>query len=349
MAFKDIVQYMYGDSIKIDYKDKAHRYYAYPRVNWEVPVTDKKAWGKNLYAKGTTTLLDDTLEKKGLMTWPMGMALGELFGFYNFEGDNGDKMLGFSKGKGTMWQDGKTLSVDQETLLPIVKSASEAWIRKRQKGADIGSIVHAAIEAYIKAYPNDFNFNILVEYTKAVNEADYDSDAAKEAAIEQVVEDVAQAELAFNRFVQWWEDKEPELVNAEEILYSKNHNICGTYDGLVRLNDKLVMMDWKTSNASKSRAAAMPQGIGYTYFIQDAIYELCRREMGEDPADDLGVVSVRKDGGFNVILASELGLTVEDCIAWAEAVIACYRFMDKTKKALIAKGDEVENNVKKEF
>lgn len=347
MAFKDITKIMYDGSIRVEYKDKAHRYYVYPRVDWDKPEDDKKAWGKNLYAKGTTTLLDDTLEKKGLMTWPMGMALKELFGFYNFEGDDGEKRTGFQKGVGTMWEDGKTLALDQETLLPIVKSASEAWIRKRQKAADIGSVVHDAIEHFVLGQ----EFSILDSYTAAVNEADYDSEEAKQAAIEQIPEDVEQAEIAFGRFIQWWESKKPKLVGAEEIVYSKEHNICGTYDGFIVLDGKRILCDWKTSNASKSKAAAMPQGVGYTYFIQSAIYAIALREMRNEQIDDLMIVSVRKDGGFNTICASELGLTVDDCINWALAVIQCYRFMDKTKRALIARGDEEEalNTVKEEF
>src|SRR5487761_1090988 len=103
MAFKDIEKIFYDGKVKINYLDKQHMYYARMRENWDLPVEDKKAWGKASRPKGTTTLLEDTLEKKGLMTWPMGLALGELFGFYNFKNDKGDKMLGFSRGKGTLW------------------------------------------------------------------------------------------------------------------------------------------------------------------------------------------------------------------------------------------------------
>jgi hypothetical protein len=80
----------------------------------------------------------------------------------------------------------------------------------------------------------------------------------------------------------------------------------------------------------------------YSYFIQLAIYELCRREMGFEPADDLLTVSARKDGGFSLIYASELGLTVQDCIDWAVAVITCYRFMDKSKKGLLEHAEPKE-------
>lgn len=106
MAFKDIKKVLYDGSILVDYKDKAHRYYVYPRVNFDLPEDDKKAWGKQLYAKGTTTLIDQTLEKKGLFLWPMGMALKELFGFYDFTNELGEKVTGlWGKKQGTLLDD----------------------------------------------------------------------------------------------------------------------------------------------------------------------------------------------------------------------------------------------------
>jgi len=148
------------------------------------------------------------------------------------------------------------------------------------------------------------------------------------------------------------------LYGAEDLLYSMEHNVCGTYDGDLGIPVEAhpmkdlfdgqeivrVTADWKTSNASKSKDAASPEGVYYSYFIQLAIYELCRREMGFPPADDLLTVSARKDGGFSLVYASELGLTVQECIDWAVAVITCYRLMDKTKKGLLAHAEPKEDS-----
>jgi hypothetical protein len=72
--------------------------------------------------------------------------------------------------------------------------------------------------------------------------------------------------------------------------------------------------------------------------------------MGYPPADDLFVVSARKDGEFTPLFASELGLTVDDCLEWAECVIYCFRMMENIKARLwqhgIATG-AVEEKVKK--
>lgn len=316
-----------------------------------------------MYPKGTTTLIGDVLEKNGLMTWPMGMALQELFGFYKFEGDDGTKLKGFMKEKtinkegkvtetghliGTMWDhhdDGSvhTKVLSSEDALPILISAQENHLRKKKKGADIGSVVHDAIDHFINHKPYD----IGEQYMWAIKDCEYEYETDRSKALEDFKEDVKLATKAYESFIDWWTKTSPVLYGSEDLLYSLKHNICGTYDGDIGikaeyhpmfkdLGQKIIRVtaDWKTSKASQSQAAGMPQGIGYNYFIQDALYEIQRREMGFPPADDLLVVSCRKDGGFTLIYASELGFTVGDCIAWAEAVILCHKMMVKAKIGL---------------
>jgi hypothetical protein len=373
MAFKDITKVLYDGKIKLDYKDKAHRYYARPRVNWDLPEDDPKAWGKIMYPKGTTTLIGDTLEKKGLMTWPLSLAIRELFGFYDFKTEEGERLIGFSKEKavdeesgevketgrfvGTMWNDKDPKQIgpfSAEEAKKIVRSANAAWQRRQKKGADIGSVVHDAIEHFIK----NQDFDIAENYAWNIKETDYENEADKVLAMEEFDLDVAMAKKAFLRFQKWWLTLNPELHSAEDILYSLEHNTCGTYDGDFSMlrerhplphlfeTDKLrITADWKTSNASASKEAAAPEGVYYNYFVQLGIYELMRREMGFPPADDLLTVSARKDGEFSLVYASELGLTVDDCINWAECVIRCYQFADKSKKALTLHGEEAASRI----
>jgi hypothetical protein len=309
--------------VKIEYKDKAHRYY----VREFDP--EKKEWGKARQTRGVTTVLDSTLEKKGLMTWPMGMALQELFGFYDFTNSKGDRMTGFSKNKGTLWA-GDELAMGsvstKEALLPLVTSASKAWQRKQKKGADIGSLVHDAIEHYVRELP----FEVTVEQYKKGQEF-----ATKEEEYEwlkQAENDVAMANLALGRFIEWWKEQKPELLGAEDLVYSKLFDYCGTFDGLIKLGGKTILADWKTSNASVSAGA--PQGVYYSYFIQSAAYAAAWQEMGNEPIDDLLIVSCRKDGSFDTKLLSEVGLTVEEAILWWESVVHCYQMMDTVKKKL---------------
>lgn len=388
MAFKDITKVLYDGKIKLDYKDKAHRYYARPRLNWDLPDTDPKAWGKIMYPKGTTTLLGDTLEKKGLMLWPMGMALRELFGFYDFTNENGDRMTGFSKDVGSMWGIRPGDADYKEQILPLLVSASKAWSRKKQKGADIGSVVHNAIERFITANPNlpvpkldkdnepildekgqpileipkniSSSFDIGEQYMWNIKEAYPEPEKGQEdkfeaertKALEDFKDDVDQATLAFKQFENWWLKTQPKLLGSEDIVYSMEHNICGTYDAFLELDGKRIMCDFKTSNASTSKEACMPEGISYDYFVQSAIYALLLQEMHQekypkqggtmteyDPeysVDDILIVSARKDGGFSTIFASDLGLTMKELTDWALSVIQAYRMREKTRAGLVA-------------
>lgn len=356
MAFKDLTKVFYDGKIKVDYKDKAHSYYAYPRIDFEKDVTDRKAWGKATRPKGATSLIEATLEKSGLMRWPLGLALRELYGFYDFTNETGQKMTGFSKDIGTMWDaDGFTKQLDQTAALPLIISANEASNKKKKKGADIGSVVHDAIEHYVK----NLEFDIGEAYMWSIKEAWPLPDQGKpdefvgerNLALKAFQEDTDQARLAFAQFVNWWEKTSPILYGAEDLLYSIQYNVSGTYDACLGikgehhpiLKQKAIVRcttDWKTSNASKSKQAGMPEGINYQYFVQSALYELMRREMGEEPADDLLIVSARKDGGFSLIYASELGFFVEDLLEVAKAVILIHQFKEKAIKGLNAHAEE---------
>jgi hypothetical protein len=355
MAFKDITKVLYDGKIKLDYKDKAHRYYVRKRENWDLPVDDPKAWSKIIYPKGTTTLIGDTLEKKGLMKYAMTKCLMDLFGFYDFTDDNGDRKTGYSeKGVQRLWgEDGKLLPYTKEEALEHILFGSLASTRHTKKGGDIGSVVHDAIEHFV----NEEDFDIAEAYMWGIKDAfpipapgqPDEWEKERKLALEEFAADVECAKTAFLRFQKWWTEVKPTLFGAEDLLYSMEYNVCGTYDadlGIPKEHHPMghlwpekdiirVTTDWKTSNASSSKDAARPEGVGYDYFIQDAIYEMCRREMGMEPADDLLVLSARKDGGFSLIYASELELSVQDCIDWAKAVILCYRMAEKAKAGLI--------------
>jgi hypothetical protein len=393
MAFKDITKVLYEGRIKVDYKDKAHRYYARRRIDFNLPEDDPKAWSKVIFPKGVTTLMGDTLEKSGLMNYSMTKALAYLFAFYSFTDDNGEKKLGYSaKFPGVLWDENDKLKpLTKEEALEIIDFGAKASTRHKNQGAKIGAVVHDAIEHYVLANDNiprpyadddgeqvrnpddtpalkiqnlgDTSFDIEEQYMANLREADYDSEAEREAALKDFSEDVEKAKLAFNRFKIWWQTVLPQVNGAEDLLYSEEENIGGTYDGDLNIaiqhhpvygqpfNPEYgidpdlweemskkpfirATTDWKTSNATASKSAAAPEGVYYTYFLQDALYEKCRREMGYEPTDDLFVVSARKDGEFTPLFASELGLTVEDCIEWADCVIYCFRMMENIKDAL---------------
>lgn len=324
MAFKDLTVDLYDNQIRIEYKDAAHRYYRRNRLG-------SGLYGPAVLTRGVTTMMDNVLEKKSLMTWPMGVALRELFGFYDFDGDNG-RVTGFSKGVGALWDvlDGQRhlRPLSEPEALTAVLDASKGWTRKQRKGADIGSIVHDAIEHHIKGQP----FSIAGTYRENFNLKVFENDQDRERELKQIDSDVEKAEMALGAFKQWWAKTSPELLGAEDLVYSLEMDYCGTFDALLRINGKVVLCDWKTTNASKKIA---PQGVYYSYFLQLGAYASAWQEMGNGKIDDLLVVSARKDGGFDTKLASEIGLSVEDCIKAWRALFELYKFITSTNRKLI--------------
>ena len=364
MAFKDITKVLYDGAIKLDYKDAAHRYYARERVNWDLPVENPKAWGKTIPGiKGTTTLLGETLEKKGLMTYALTKALMDLFAFYDFVDESGNRKKGYSpKGIGRLWDENdKLIPYTKEEALDIIAFGAGASTRHTQKGADIGSVVHDAIEHFVRANPNTpvpvldgetgevtgyaphspimpSGFDIEEQYMWNIKNSEYETEELRDLALKEFEKDTSMATAAFNKFVEWWTNTRPELLGAEDLVYSREHNISGTFDGLLRIDGKIILCDWKTSNAPTSQSAGAPQGAYYDYFIQSAIYALAWAEMGNGDVDDIGIVSCRKDGEFDVVLASELGFTVSELIDYAKSVISCFKYRTSLREALWQNG-----------
>ena len=339
MAFKDMQVILYDGTVKINYLDSSHRYYMRPRKldeNGNFLIEDEnnpKAWGKASRPKGTTTILGDTLEKKGLMKYALQKTLMDLFGFYRFRDDDGKLVEGYSKkGVARLFNDeGRLIDYTREEAMEHIGYGAEASDRWTKKGADIGSVVHDAIEHYVKGQP----FDIRADYKNSIDNAEYENDFIRDLAYEEYAEDVNKAELAFKSFCEWWDQSGIELLGAEDLIYSKKYHICGTFDGLLNVPGKgRVLADWKTSNATQSKDASMLEGINYQYFIQSAIYAMVWEEMGHEPIDDLAIVSCRKDGGFTVIYASDLGLSMEDMLNWVRAVIICSKMMAHTKEQL---------------
>ena len=323
MASKDSIIKLYDNSVQLEYRDKSHRYF----------VTDilSENEGKAIPVRGVTTIMDAVLEKKGLMTWPLGLALRELFGFYDFKNEKGAQLTGFSKGVGTMWADqGKMVhNFGRDQVLPHILSASKAWQRTKKTGADIGSIVHEAIEMFVTGKPFTIDlatYKSSQQFASELEEHEWDKTAPGE---------VEKAKTALDAFIVWWKLVKPELIASEQLIYSRDLKYAGSYDALLKLGGKVMLADWKTSNASASKEAAAPEGVYYSYFIQMGGYARAHYEMTGQMVDDLLCVSARKDGQFSLVTAGDLGLSVQDCMDWWEAVLICYKFATRTKTELL--------------
>ncbi len=177
------------------------------------------------------------------------------------------------------------------------EGASKAYLKKSDSGKDTGTAIHSLIEAFLLGEPQ---------------------------------KPTPDAEPAYRAFVEWHKDKKIRTLATEQIVYSKQHDYCGTFDALLDIGGKVVLVDIKTNNASRTA----PLGIYPEHFLQLGAYSLAYTEESQQPIDDIQVIRVGKDGVVNTLTASELGLTIEQCEVGFTQVLGAYRFITPLAKTL---------------
>ena len=138
----------------------------------------------------------------------------------------------------------------------------EEWLKKVgyasdfivKKAADEGTLVHNLIEQYLLGKKVDLMENDNPKYDIKVWKM-------------------------FLRFVEFWETTNAELVETEVFLYSDSLNIAGTCDLVCKINDKLWVIDVKTSNQLQT-----------TYDVQAAVYSRCFEECYDQKVDNVGIL-----------------------------------------------------------
>ena len=97
----------------------------------------------------------------------------------------------------------------------------------------------------------------------------------------------------FLRFVDFWEEYNPKLIETEVHLFSDEIKVAGTCDMVCEIDGELWIIDFKTSNHLQT-----------TYDLQTAIYGKCYEECYGKKADRYGVLWLKsskrgpKDGAM---------------------------------------------------
>ena len=139
----------------------------------------------------------------------------------------------------------------------------EDWLKKVgysseyivKKAAEEGTMVHEMVERYL----NGEELNFLNHYGSP-----------------QYNPEVWQM---FLRFVEFWETYNPKLIETEVHLFSDELKIAGTCDLICEIEDKLWLIDLKTSNH-----------IQPTYELQTAVYGQCYKECFGKTVDNYGIL-----------------------------------------------------------
>jgi hypothetical protein len=124
-----------------------------------------------------------------------------------------------------------------------------------KKAAEEGTQVHELCEAYL----NGEELNFLDDRGRPL----YNPDVWQ----------------MFLRFVEFWELIKPTLIETEVHLFSDILGVAGTCDLVVEINDKLWLLDLKTSNQLQT-----------TYELQTAVYGQCYEECFGKKIDHYGIL-----------------------------------------------------------
>jgi hypothetical protein len=123
------------------------------------------------------------------------------------------------------------------------------------KAAAEGTQVHNAVEAFL----NGEEIKWIDEFGNAI----YSLDVWK----------------MILKFAEFWNTHKPELITTEYHLFSDNHKYAGTADLIVKLKDKVWLLDVKTSNSLHT-----------SYDLQLASYAKAWNETHDTPVQETGIL-----------------------------------------------------------
>lgn len=201
------------------------------------------------------------------------------------------------------------------TKLPVVteddlKAAAKEYTVKRDAGGSTGTEAHALVENYLKG--------------SAVAPSKHSPEAQN----------------AYKAFVKWFTEVKPEVLNVEEVIYSKDFKFAGTYDCMLKIDGKVYLCDLKTTNPSRKA----PNGVYAENFIQLGAYYLAHEEQRKFEEENGGtelvkvgglmVISAKKNGKLDIVTNEDVGLTLDDCSSMFKRVINLYQFMTFTTAQL---------------
>jgi hypothetical protein len=83
----------------------------------------------------------------------------------------------------------------------------------------------------------------------------------------------------FLRFVEFWEEFKPTLIETEVHIFSDELQVAGTCDLIVEINGETWLLDLKTSNQLQT-----------TYELQTAVYGQCYQECFGKKIDRFGIL-----------------------------------------------------------
>jgi hypothetical protein len=176
--------------------------------------------------------------------------------------------------------------------LTAMDKVKQAWKKRRQDAADLGTQVHALAEKYCKDI-----LGIKCE-TPLVCE---------------------QAQAIFEALRRWFKSVDFRPIAAERRVYSLKYRYAGTTDLIARVNGKLVLSgDYKTND----------KGVYKESYLQNYAYQGAMVEMGLPPAPGM-LIRLPKNGADPEII--DVPFDPEGYLVFTRAVES-YKWLSKWEK-----------------
>jgi len=274
----------YGGQVKLRFYPVSHRYY----------IDDAAEALDNKRLSGVTTYTG-VMDKSGvLIPWAKGLVTKTAFGSRRKKVD----------GKWTVIRDESMPGVlkagipySAEDLDEIAARAVGASDAVADRGRDVGSFCHDWMELFLRA-------------AKAGEELPPVPNVPFDPNKEEQVAESATMQVSLQEFVRWFKSNDVEVIGVEEKVYSRKYGFCGMFDSICRVNGKVYLIDFKTTNPTYQ----YPDGVYPEYWAQTAGYHIAYVEENPEFKFDGHMVwnASKKVERFSVGINTE----VEEAIDW---------------------------------
>ena len=178
----------------------------------------------------------------------------------------------------------------------------------------IGEEYYPSVTTILNAYPKGYGLTSWYmdnghDTTRIKNLA-----KAKGSIVHKSIERLTNGEvLSFDNFEEdewkclmafcaFWEEYKPEVISSETTVYSNIYKFAGTIDSVIKIGDKFITIDYKTS-----------KNLWAEYDIQLSAYEKARIEMKLPASNELWIVQLGN--------TTKKGYTIHEVKDWQEKFV----------------------------
>lgn len=185
----------------------------------------------------------------------------------------------------------------------MAKAAGTAHTAKSQRGMDTGTFIHEWLEKWCIAHRDGLPKPDLPPKMEEPDKKDpkYATDAWAYEDDLQVTKERNNLVSALEEFIEFTTEHTIEVIDLERIVMSLSYEYAGRFDAILRIDGKLYLVDFKTSNPSWD----YPKGVFPDFFCQIGLYDVAYTEehhwdlhqKNESPFDGHAVFNFNKQTG----------------------------------------------------